>query len=84
MEKDVQFIDVIDENGNEEKLEVVTYLKIDDINSEYVVAIKDGEEEAVVFKVLKDEDGNEELVTIENEAEFEMVEEAYGLLMQEE
>ncbi|ENZ01635.1 DUF1292 domain-containing protein [Clostridium thermobutyricum] len=84
MENDVQFIDVIDENGNEEKLEVVTYLKIDDINSEYVVAIKDGEEEAVVFKVLKDEDGNEELVTIENEAEFEMVEEAYGLLMQEE
>lgn len=84
MENDVQFIDVVDENGNEEKLEVVTYLKIDDINSEYVVAIKDGEEEAVVFKVLKDEDGNEELVTIENEAEFEMVEEAYGLLMQEE
>ena len=84
MENDVQFIDVIDENGNEEKLEVVTYLKIDNINSEYVVAIKDGEEEAVVFKVLKDEDGNEELVTIENEAEFEMVEEAYGLLMQEE
>lgn len=84
MENDVQIIDVIDENGNEEKLEVVTYLKIDDINSEYVVAIKDGEEEAVVFKVLKDEDGNEELVTIENEAEFEMVEEAYGLLMQEE
>lgn len=84
MENDVQFIDVIDENGNEEKLEVVTYLKIDDINSEYVVAIKDGEEEAVVFKVLKDEDENEELVTIENEAEFEMVEEAYGLLMQEE
>lgn len=84
MENDVQFIDVIDENGNEEKLEVVTYLKIDDINSEYVVAIKDGEEEAVVFKVLKDEDGNEELVTIENEAEFEMVEEAYELLMQEE
>lgn len=84
MENDVQFIDVIDENGNEEKLEVVTYLKIDDINSEYVVAIKDGEEEAVVFKVLKDEDENEELVTIENEAEFEMVEEAYELLMQEE
>ncbi|MGL5649666.1 MAG: DUF1292 domain-containing protein [Clostridium sp.] len=84
MENDVQFIEVIDENGNEERLEVVTFLKVDDINSEYVIAIKDGEEEAVVFKVLKDEDGNEELVTIENDAEFAMVEEAYSLLMQEE
>ncbi|MGL4875722.1 MAG: DUF1292 domain-containing protein [Clostridium sp.] len=84
MENEVQFIEVIDENGNEERLEVVTFLKVDDINSEYVIAIKDGEEEAVVFKVLKDEEGNEELVTIENDAEFAMVEEAYGLLMQDE
>ncbi|MGL4850290.1 MAG: DUF1292 domain-containing protein [Clostridium sp.] len=84
MQNDVQFIEVIDENGNEERLEVVTFLKVDDINSEYVIAIKDGEEEAVVFKVLKDEDGNEELVTIENDAEFAMVEEAYSLLMQDE
>lgn len=84
MQNDVQFIEVIDENGNEEKLEVVTFLEIEDLKTEYVIAIKSGEEEAVVFKVLKDEDGNEELVTIENEAEFAMVEEAYGLLMQED
>lgn len=84
MQNDVQFIEVIDENGNEEKLEVVTFLEIEDLKTEYVIAIKSGEEEAVVFKVLKDEEGNEELVTIENEAEFAMVEEAYGLLMQED
>ncbi|WP_297631847.1 DUF1292 domain-containing protein [uncultured Clostridium sp.] len=84
MQNDVQFIEVVDENGNEEKLEIVTFLEIEDLKTEYVIAIKDGEEEAVVFKVLKDEEGNEELVTIENEAEFAMVEEAYGLLMQDE
>lgn len=84
MQNDVQFIEVIDENGNEEKLEVVTFLEVEDLKTEYVIAIKSGEEEAVVFKVLKDEEGNEELVTIENEAEFAMVEEAYGLLMQED
>ncbi|MGL5416580.1 MAG: DUF1292 domain-containing protein [Clostridium sp.] len=84
MENDVQFIEVIDENGNEEKLEVVTFLKIEDINTEYVILIKEGEDEVVAFKVLKDEEGNEELVTIENDAEFAMVEEAYSLSMQEE
>ncbi|MEG0238172.1 MAG: DUF1292 domain-containing protein [Clostridium sp.] len=86
MEKDVQYIDLLDEEGNEASYEVISFFKIDDLNSEYVVlAPADGEaEEAVVLKVVTDEDGEDNLINIEDEAEFAMVEEAYNLLMQED
>ena len=62
------------------------FIKIDDLNTEYVVltAADEEDDEAVVLRVEKDEDGSDNLVNIEDEAEFAMVEEAYNLLMQED
>ena len=37
MEKDIQYIDLLDEEGNEASYEVLSFFKIDDLNSEYVV-----------------------------------------------
>lgn len=86
MEKDIEYIDLLDEEGNELKFKVVSFFKIDDLNIEYVVLTPADEEgeEAVVLKVVSDEEGEDTLINIEDEAEFAMVEEAYNLLMQEE
>ncbi|GAA0069484.1 DUF1292 domain-containing protein [Clostridium sardiniense] len=86
MEKDIEYIDLLDEEGNELSFKVISFFKIDDLNSEYVVLTPADEEgdEAVVLKVEKDEDGSDNLINIEDEAEFAMVEEAYNLLMQED
>lgn len=86
MEKDIEYIDLLDEEGNELSFKVVSFFKIDDLNTEYVVLTSADEEddEAVVLRVEKDEDGSDNLVNIEDEAEFAMVEEAYNLLMQED
>ncbi|MGL5151094.1 MAG: DUF1292 domain-containing protein [Clostridium sp.] len=86
MEKDTQFIELLDEQGNEIKFEVISFFSIDDLGNEYVVVKPANEdvEEAFVLKILQDEEGNETLVAIEDDNEFELVEEAYGLLMQED
>ncbi|MCR6515446.1 MAG: DUF1292 domain-containing protein [Clostridium sp.] len=86
MEKDIEFIDLMDEQGNEETFKVVSFFKIDDLKSEYVVLVpaEDEADEAIVLKIVKDEDGNDNLINIEDEGEFAMVEEAYSLLMQGE
>lgn len=86
MDKEVQYIDLLDEEGNEIKFKVVSFFTIDDLKSEYVVVTPAEEEteEAFVLKVLQDEEGNETLVAIEDENEFDLVEEAYTLLMEEE
>ena len=86
MEKDLEYIDLLDEEGNELSFKVVSFFKIDDLNTEYVVltAADEEDDEAVVLRVEKDEDGSDNLVNIEDEAEFAMVEEAYNLLMQED
>ncbi|MDY6012828.1 DUF1292 domain-containing protein [Clostridium sp.] len=86
MEKDIEYIDLLDEEGNELSFKVVSFFKIDDLNTEYVVltAADEEDDEAVVLRVEKDEDGSDNLVNIEDEAEFAMVEEAYNLLMQED
>lgn len=86
MQKDVEFIDLMDEQGNEESFKVISFFKIDDLGSEYVVLVpaEGDSEEAIVLKIIKDEEGNDNLVNIEDEGEFAMVEEAYSLLMQGE
>lgn len=86
MAKELDYIYLYDEDGNEEKMQVVTYFKIEDTNQEYIVVTPAGieTEEAYVLKCIIDEDGEETYVTIEDEAEFDIVSEAYELLMDEE
>lgn len=86
MAKELDCIYLYDEDGNEEKMNVVTYFKIEDTNQEYIVVTPSGieTEEAYVLKCIIDEEGEETYVTIEDEAEFDIVSEAYELLMDEE
>lgn len=83
--KDIEFIYLLNEEGKEEKMKVITFFKIEDLNQEYLVVTPAGVEtdEAYVLKYIKDEDGNEAYATIEDEKEFDLVAETYELLMQE-
>lgn len=84
--KDLEFIYLLNEEGKEEKMRVITFFKIEDLNQEYVIVTPaDIEvEEAYVLKYVKDEDGNENYITIDDDKEFEMVLETYELLMEQE
>ncbi|MDS0524984.1 DUF1292 domain-containing protein [Clostridium sp. SHJSY1] len=86
MVKELEFIYLLNEDGKEEKMKVITFFKIEDLNTEYVVVTPAGidVDEAYVLKFIKDEDGNESYVTIEDENEFDLVSETYELLMQED
>lgn len=86
MVKELEFIYLLNEDGKEEKMRVITFFKIEDLNTEYVVVTPTDVdvEEAYVLKYIKDDDGNESYVTIEDENEFDLVSETYELLMQED
>lgn len=83
--KDIEFIYLLNEEGKEEKMRVITFFKIEDLNQEYIVVTPADVEvdEAYVLKYLKDEDGNETYMTIEDDNEFNVVLETYELLMEE-
>jgi len=86
MVKELEFIYLLDEEGTEQKMRVITFFKIEDLNKEYVV-VTPAEvdlEEAYVLKYVVDNEGNESYETIEDEVEFDMVSETYELLMEEE
>ncbi|PRR81642.1 DUF1292 domain-containing protein [Clostridium vincentii] len=86
MVKELEFIYLLDEEGVEQKMRVITFFKIEDLNKEYVV-VTPAEvdlEEAYVLKYVVDTDGNESYETIEDEVEFDMVSETYELLMEED
>ena len=86
MIKELEYIYLLNEEGKEEKMRVITFFKIEDLNQEYVVVTPAGidADEAYVLKYVKDEDGTENYVTIEDEEEFNIVAETYELLMQED
>ena len=83
--KDIEFIYLLNEEGKEEKMRVITFFKIEDLNQEYIVGTPADvdADEAYVLKYLKDEDGNETYMTIEDDNEFNIVLETYELLMEE-
>lgn len=83
--KDIEFIYLLNEEGKEEKMKVITFFKIEDLNQEYLVVTPADldVDEAYVLKYVVDEDGNETYLTIEDEKEFEIVSETYELLMNE-
>ena len=85
MVKELEFIYLLNEEGKEEKMRVITFFKIEDTNQEYVVVTPADldVEEAYVLKFVKDEEGNESYMTIDNDEEFNLVE-TYELLMQED
>lgn len=86
MIKDIEFIYLLNEEGIEEKMKVITFFRIEDLNSEYVVVTPADidADEAYVLKYVKDENGEDTYVSIEDEEEFDIVSETYELLMQED
>ncbi|MBE6047138.1 MAG: DUF1292 domain-containing protein [Clostridium sp.] len=86
MIKDIEFIYLLNEEGKEEKMKVITFFRIEDLDSEYVVVTPADVEadEAYVLKYVQDEQGNDNYITIDDDQEFDIVSETYELLMQEE
>ncbi|AYD40127.1 DUF1292 domain-containing protein [Clostridium fermenticellae] len=84
MENDAMTIMVNDEDGNEVEFRVITKLDIED--NEYVIVVPEDEkdyDEAVVLRIDKDSEGNDVLVTVDDD-EFNMVQEAYYTLFDDE
>lgn len=86
MIKDIEFIYLLNEEGKEEKMRVITFFRIEDLESEYVVVTPAdvNADEAYVLKYIQDEEGNDSYITIDDDQEFDIVSETYELLMQEE
>lgn len=84
MQNDLETIVLSDENGVEVNFRVVTKLDIED-DEFFLLSPEDDEEDVVVaMKVVEDEDGNLGLEPVQNDAEIEMIEEAYAAIMDEE
>jgi len=77
---------VIDEEGNEILYEVVLTFKSDETEKSYVIYKLPGEEDDEVFAAIYDEDvkdgGN--LIQIETDEEWDMVEEVLNTFLEEE
>lgn len=84
MENNLETIVLSDENGVEVPFRVITKLEIEE-NEYFILQPEDEEEDIVVaMKVVEDEEGNLGLEAVENEAEIDMIEEAYAIIMSEE
>jgi uncharacterized protein YrzB (UPF0473 family) len=77
---------VIDEEGNEVLYEVVLTFKSDETGKSYVIYKLPGEEEEEVFAAIYDEDAKDggNLIQIESEEEWDMVEEVLNTFLEEE
>lgn len=86
MIKDIDFIYLLNEEGKEEKMKVITFFRIEDLESEYVVVTPADvdADEAYVLKYVQDENGEDSYITIDDDKEFDIVSETYELLMQED
>ncbi len=79
---DVEKIQVIDDDGNELEFEVLFTFENDEIGKKYVVFADPQDESGEVYASAYDEAGN--LLPIETDAEWSMVEEVLGAFSQDE
>jgi uncharacterized protein YrzB (UPF0473 family) len=83
-----EIIYIPDEEGNEEEFEVIMKFEVDGSDKKYmmVVPVEGGEEsdEVYAFRYEEDENGDDlKLYTIEDEEEWNIVEETFNTLMAE-
>ena len=85
MMEELDYITLFDEDGNEEKMEVIDFFKIEDLNQEYIVVTPADIDidEAYFLKRIVDENGDVTYETIDDEEEFNIVAETYELLGEE-
>ena len=88
MDNDVNVITLLDEDGVEKEFDVVTKLDIED--KEYLIVVpkeedaEDEDTEAIALRIGKDVDGNDVLAVVEDDDEFQIVNEAYETLFYED
>jgi uncharacterized protein YrzB (UPF0473 family) len=77
---------VIDENGKEIEYEVVLTFKNDEFNKSYVIYKLPGDENEEVFAAIYDESDSSggDLIQIETEEEWDMVDEVLNSFLDEE
>jgi uncharacterized protein YrzB (UPF0473 family) len=86
-----EIIYIPDEEGNEEEFEVIMKFEVDDSDQKYMMVVplnaegeSDDEEADEVYAFRYEEDGDDlKLFTIEDEEEWNMVEETFNTLLGE-
>lgn len=73
---------VTDENGNEVKMEILFTFEDDNRGKKYVLFMEPDSENGEVFASQYDDDGN--LLPVETEEEWAMIEEVLGAFQDEE
>jgi len=89
MTMEPELIYIPDEDGNEEEFEVIMKFEVEDSGAKYMMVVPtdgDGDEEEVyAFRYEEDEEGDElKLYTIEDEEEWNMVEETFNALLEQD
>ncbi len=77
-----KFVELIDENGASVKFEIVVDFEVD--GQEYAVLVEEGEEEAVLFRVIDDGEEEPSFEVVTDDAEFDNVARVYEELMDQE
>ena len=90
MEKELENIQLFDEDGNEINLKVIAFFDVTNPDTEekceYVIVEDEAypDENPFALKVTKDEDGEEMFELIDNAVELAAVEEAYNTIFMDE
>lgn len=84
-----ELIYIPDDEGNEEEFEVVMKFELEDSGTKYLMVVPaesdDETEEVYAFRYEEDEDSDElKLYTIEDEEEWNMVEETFNTLLEQD
>lgn len=88
MHEEAELVYIPDEDGNEEEFEVIMKFEVDDTGKKYMMLVptdQADEEESEVYAFRYEEDGDDlQLFVIEDEEEWDIVEETFNTLMGED
>ncbi len=90
--EEVEYVFIPDDDGNEERFEVIYKFEVDETGKKYMLLVAaseedtDDEEEQEVLAFRYEEEGEEGLTlyTIDNEEEWDIVEEAFNTFAESE
>lgn len=86
-EEQPEIIYIADEDGNEEEFEVIMKFEVDGSDAKYmmVAPVEPEEDETDVYAFRYEEDGDDiKLFVIQDDAEWEIVEETFNTFVEEE
>ncbi|MDU1411670.1 MAG: DUF1292 domain-containing protein [Clostridium sp.] len=83
MDNFLENITLTDEDGNDVEFEVITKLELEEDEYFIVAPIDNDDADAIALKVVKDEDGEEYFATVEDDEEFQIVNDAFETLYAE-